>query len=81
MFTGASAAAALAVINGLGNVGGYFGEQFTGISRDQTGGYDSAIAAYGVGLELSAAAVFAVTRTRPARGALAAPPVPSLELR
>lgn len=63
MFVGASAAAALAVINGLGNMGGYFGPQVTGMLRDATGSYGAAIAAYGVALVVSAALVLAVTRT------------------
>lgn len=64
MFVGASAAAALAVINGIGNMGGYFGPQVTGLLRDVTGGYGAAIAMYGVALLGSAVLVLAVTRSR-----------------
>jgi len=81
IYTGASAAAALAVINGIGNLGGYFGPQVTGVLRDQTGGYASAIAAYGVGLLVSAGLVLAVTRKKAAAAAATTQqPEPSSEL-
>jgi MFS transporter, ACS family, tartrate transporter len=73
LFSGASAAAALAVINGIGNVGGYFGPQLTGILRDQTGGYGAAIATYGVALLVSGVLVLVVTSDRRA-------PAPQLEM-
>lgn len=70
LFSGASAAAALAVINGIGNMGGYLGPQVTGILRDQTGGYAAAVAMYGVALLVSGALVLAVTRLRRETAAL-----------
>jgi ACS family tartrate transporter-like MFS transporter len=52
--TGAALAAGFGVINGMGNLGGYFGPQVAGLLKDATGGYALAIAAFGAAMALAA---------------------------
>jgi MFS transporter, ACS family, tartrate transporter len=53
--TGVALAAGFGVINGMGNLGGYFGPQVTGWIKDTTGSFTPAIGVYA--LVLAAAAV------------------------
>ncbi|MFC4048247.1 MFS transporter [Actinomadura syzygii] len=61
--TGTALAAGFGVINGAGNLGGYFGPQVTGWVRDTTGGFTAAIGGYAVALGLAAAIVLALRAT------------------
>ncbi|GAA4540206.1 MFS transporter [Pseudonocardia xishanensis] len=51
---GASLAAAIGLINGLGSVGGYLGPQLVGITLERTGSYGLGVAIFAVALLLSA---------------------------
>ncbi|GLY78979.1 MFS transporter [Actinoallomurus iriomotensis] len=61
--TGVALAAGFGVINGAGNLGGYFGPQVTGWIKDATGGFTAAIGVYAVVLALAAAIVLALGAT------------------
>ena len=69
--TGAALAAGFGVINGAGNLGGYFGPQVTGWIKDATGGFTAAIGVYALVLALAAVIVVVLgattRRTSPAR--------------
>ncbi len=54
MFTGTAAAGAIALINSIGNLGGYLGPTLLGKAKDATGSYASGMLAPG-GLSLAAA--------------------------
>jgi ACS family tartrate transporter-like MFS transporter len=56
MFTGTAAAAAIALINSIGNLGGYLGPTLLGKAKDATGSYSSGMLALGT-LALAAAAM------------------------
>ncbi|WP_406036473.1 MFS transporter [Micromonospora sp. NBC_00898] len=78
---GVAAAAGLALINGLGNIGGYFGPQVTGILKDATGGFGGAVAGYGVALLIAGMIVVALGRalargTAPTVGPVVSQPAP-----
>ncbi|GLZ14318.1 MFS transporter [Actinomadura sp. NBRC 104425] len=60
--TGAALAAGFGLINGLGNVGGYFGPQVTGFIQDSTGGFTWAVAAFGAVMLVAAGIVLPLTR-------------------
>ncbi|WP_051021815.1 MFS transporter [Nocardia araoensis] len=70
MFSGVAAAAGLALINGVGNLGGYFGPQVTGVIKDATGGFAPAVACFGVVLAIGAALAGGLSRNRDMRRAL-----------
>ncbi|GAB3577282.1 MFS transporter [Amycolatopsis endophytica] len=70
MLSGVAAAAGLALINGLGNLGGFFGPQVTGIIKDATGSFVWAVIAFGLVLALGAALAVALSRNRAMREAL-----------
>jgi nitrate/nitrite transporter NarK len=59
MFTGTAAAAAIALINSVGNLGGYLGPMLLGKAKDATGGYTVGMLALGA-LALAAAAMLIV---------------------
>jgi MFS transporter, ACS family, tartrate transporter len=40
MFGGTAAAAGIALVAAIGNLGGFVGPAFTGIAEDQTGGFE-----------------------------------------
>jgi MFS transporter, ACS family, tartrate transporter len=67
ILTGAPAAAGLALINSVGNFGGFFGPTLTGWVRGHTGSYELALAALGCFLALSGVLVLLVARA-PASG-------------
>jgi ACS family tartrate transporter-like MFS transporter len=56
MFTGTAAAAAIALINSIGNLGGYLGPMLLGRAKDATGSYATGMLALGA-LSLAAAAM------------------------
>jgi ACS family tartrate transporter-like MFS transporter len=56
MFTGTAAAAAIALINSIGNLGGYLGPTLLGRAKDSTGSYAAGMLILG-GLSLAAAAM------------------------
>ncbi len=56
MFTGTAAAAAIALINSIGNLGGYLGPMLLGKAKDATGSYSAGMLIVG-GLALAAAAM------------------------
>ncbi|MBV9825797.1 MAG: MFS transporter [Alphaproteobacteria bacterium] len=69
--TGTSAAAGLAFINSVGNIGGWFGPTIVGWVADQTGGFQGGL--YALGLFVALAAVVTVVGI-PAQRRLAAAP-------
>ncbi|MCF7547903.1 MFS transporter [Pseudonocardia sp. WMMC193] len=70
--TGAALAAGFGVINGMGNLGGYFGPQVAGLIKDATGGFGLAIAAFGAAMAIAALLILGLKRaTRRAVGASA----------
>jgi ACS family tartrate transporter-like MFS transporter len=52
--TGASAAAGIAAINSIGNLGGFFGPTIIGWSKTVTGGYEAGLIAVAIFLVTSA---------------------------
>jgi ACS family tartrate transporter-like MFS transporter len=68
MFTGAAAAAAIALINSVGNLGGYLGPMLLGRAKDATGSYAAGMLALAA-LSLVAAAMLHFTRPRDAQRA------------
>ena len=58
LFSGASAAASLALINSVGNLGGFAGPYVTGWIRAATGGYSAALLVLGGGLALFGVLMF-----------------------
>ncbi|GAA2988882.1 MFS transporter [Streptosporangium longisporum] len=70
---GTAAAAGLALINGLGNLGGYFGPQAVGLIKDATGGFGWAVAAFGIALLLGCAVATSLARDGRLRGRPRAP--------
>ncbi|MBC3191167.1 MFS transporter [Pseudonocardia sp. C8] len=63
--TGAAGAAALAVANSFGNLGGFVGPYLTGWIRESTGSFDLALAALAVPLLLGGLLTFRTGRSRP----------------
>ncbi|QYB00162.1 MFS transporter (plasmid) [Rhodococcus sp. USK10] len=54
ILSGASLAAAIGLINGLGSVGGFFGPQLVGITLERTGSYALGVGIFAVALLVSA---------------------------
>ena len=67
--TGTAAAGGIALINSIGNLGGFAGPYFVGWIKAETGGYALALLIIGAGLVVSGAIALAmrdiVTRERP----------------
>ena len=63
MFTGTAAAAAIALINSIGNLGGYLGPTLLGKAKDATGSYSTGMLILG-GLALTAAAMTMLLRSQ-----------------
>lgn len=59
LFSGVSAAASLALVNSVGNLGGFAGPYVTGWIRTATGGYTAALLTLGGGLALFGIVMFA----------------------
>ncbi len=76
--TGTAAAGGLALINSIGNLGGFAGPYFMGWIKNATGGYSLALLCIGIALAVSGLIALAMRRAvadeRPAR----APPVPPI---
>jgi ACS family tartrate transporter-like MFS transporter len=68
ILAGTPAAAGLALINSVGNFGGFFGPTLTGWVRGHTGSYALALAALGFFLALSGVLVLLVARAPVSRG-------------
>lgn len=66
MFTGTAAAAAIALINSIGNLGGYLGPTLLGKAKDATESYSSGMLILGA-LALAAAAMTMLLRRQSAR--------------
>lgn len=64
---GAALAAGFGLINGLGNVGGYFGPQVTGWIKDSTGSFTLAIMVFGFTLGLAALILLVLRKVGRAR--------------
>ena len=64
MFTGTAAATAIALINSIGNLGGYLGPTLLGKAKDATGSYATGMLVL-CGLALAAAAMLLWTRKLP----------------
>ncbi len=68
--TGTAAAAGLALINAIGNLGGFLGPYFTGWIKNETGDYSLAFLVIGLGLGVSGVIALAfreaVAHERPA---------------
>lgn len=58
--TGAALAAGFGVINGVGNLGGYFGPQVTGLIKEATGSFVLAVGVFGLAMALAAAIVLSL---------------------
>ncbi len=63
---GTAAAGGVALVNSVGNLGGFLGPYFVGWLKDRTGGYSAGMAVLAIGLVVTAAVVFAFSRA-PAR--------------
>ncbi len=61
--TGLSAAAGIAVINSLANLGGYFGPDIIGLFRSETGGFRGGLIAIGLTVALSGCIALIVGRS------------------
>lgn len=68
ILAGTPAAAGLALINSVGNFGGFFGPTLTGWVREHTGSFSLALAALGCFLALSGVLVLLVARAPESRG-------------
>ncbi len=64
LFSGSTAAAGIALVAAIGNLGGFAGPAFTGIAEDSTGGFEMPLTVLGVLLVVSAALVLGF-RERP----------------
>jgi sugar phosphate permease len=65
LFSGRAAAAGIALVAVIGNLGGFAGPAFTGIAEDSTGGFEMPLTVLGV-LLVGAAALVLLFRERPA---------------
>ncbi|AJE80532.1 MFS transporter [Streptomyces albus] len=63
--TGAALAAGFGVVNGMGNLGGYFGPQVAGWIKDATGGYGLAIGAFGAAMAVAAVLILGLKKATP----------------
>jgi ACS family tartrate transporter-like MFS transporter len=68
--SGASAAAGFALINSVGNLGGFFGPYMTGWVRTRTGNYALTLVFLGGFLALSGIIVLLIARSDPKRKAI-----------
>ncbi|MGH6872348.1 MAG: MFS transporter [Rhizomicrobium sp.] len=62
---GTAAAGGIALVNAIGNLGGFFGPYLVGWLKDATGGYGAGMAVLGCGLLMTAAVVYVFSRARP----------------
>ena len=71
--TGAAAAAGIAVVNSIANLGGFLGPVLVGILKERTGGYGAAFAVLALGLMLAALMVVVLDRATSLRPAMIQP--------
>ena len=71
--TGAGAAAGIALINSIANLGGFLGPVLVGILKERTGGYAAAYATLAMGLMLAALMVVLLGRAMSLRPAMTQP--------
>jgi MFS transporter, ACS family, tartrate transporter len=64
LFSGSAAAAGIALVAAIGNLGGFAGPAFTGIAEDSTGGFEMPLTVLGVLLVASAALVLGFRERR-----------------
>jgi len=64
---GTAAAGCVALVNSIGNLGGFLGPYFVGWLKDRTGGYSAGMAVLAVGLVVTAIVVFTLSRALPAK--------------
>jgi MFS transporter, ACS family, tartrate transporter len=60
LLTGTAAAAGIALINSVGNLGGFFGPYIIGLVRTSTGGFGGGLLVVGVSLALSGCVILLV---------------------
>ena len=65
LLSGTAAAAGIALIAAIGNLGGFAGPAFTGISEDSTGSFEMPLSVLGGLLVLGAALMWLVREERP----------------
>lgn len=71
--TGTAAAAGIALVNSIANLGGFLGPVLVGILKERTGGYAAAYAVLAMGLMLGAVMVILLGRAMSLRAALTQP--------
>jgi ACS family tartrate transporter-like MFS transporter len=64
---GTAAAAAIALVNSVGNLGGFVGPTIAGYLKDATGNYSAAMAVFAIGLAMTAGVTIAMSRFLDAR--------------
>ncbi len=64
---GTAAAAAIALVNSVGNLGGFVGPTIAGYLKDATGNYSAAMAVFAIGLAMTAGVAIAMSRFLDAR--------------
>lgn len=69
MLTGTAAAGGIALVNAIGNVGGFLGPSMIGALKESTGGYGLSLWALGAALAFSGLIVLAIG-TSPTRSAI-----------
>ena len=67
--SGLAAATSIAVINSIGNLGGYFGPYIIGLARSASGGFRGGLLAIGAVMALSACLALVVGTNRDAQRA------------
>jgi ACS family tartrate transporter-like MFS transporter len=69
--SGNAAAASIAVINSLGNLGGFFGPYIIGLARSADGGFSGGLLAIGATLAVSGSVALVMgSRVRPGKGSI-----------
>jgi MFS transporter, ACS family, tartrate transporter len=74
LFSGTAAAAGIALVAAIGNLGGFAGPAFTGIAEDSTGGFEMPLTVLGALLVAGAALVGLVSERRAPADAAGTPP-------
>ena len=64
---GTAAAGCVALVNSIGNLGGFLGPYFVGWLKDRTGGYSAGMAVLATGLVVTAIVAFTLSRVLPAQ--------------
>ena len=74
LLTGTAAAGGIALVNSIGNVGGFFGPTLVGYIKDKTGHYTVSLSVLAVIVALSGALVIAMRHARAALAPVRQPP-------